>query len=152
MGLGDERQDGAESGSAGDTENVGIGERIAKQRLKAGARNGERRANDDGEKDAGEADVNDDHAVIAGESAGLAQKDVDEIDAETVKGDLNRAELQGGNHDGEENDGENAAAQEKTPESQHAHASASMTAGAAAAKQDEGMVEEVESGGAALGF
>src|SRR5712671_1265221 len=47
--LGDESEDGPEGSTHGNAEDVGIGERIAQQGLKAGARNRERCTNNDSE-------------------------------------------------------------------------------------------------------
>src|SRR6202790_3446395 len=124
--LRDKRENGSEGGAARDPQDVRVGEWIAKERLKACAGDRERRADDDGQKDAGEADVDDDHAVVAGDGASLAQHYVDQVQAETVEGNRYRSEFQRDDHDGEENSGENAAADEKTRDRQrtHAHSSA----------------------------
>src|SRR5207247_2955590 len=60
VGLEDERQDGAEARTTGNAKDVGISERIAKERLEAGAGQGERRTDNDSEDNREEADDQDD--------------------------------------------------------------------------------------------
>src|SRR6266478_1476547 len=79
--LGNQSENGAKRGATGDAENVGIGEGIAEQGLEAGASDGKRGADYDGQKDARQANFDNDHAVIAGERAGLTQQDADEVAA-----------------------------------------------------------------------
>ncbi len=53
---------GARGSTAGDAEDEGIGERIAQQRLKGDAGNRKRRAHEDGEQDARQADADEDRS------------------------------------------------------------------------------------------
>ena len=76
MGLEDERQDGAEARTTGNAKDVGISERIAKERLEAGAGHGERRTDNDSEENPGKADILDDQDVVAGNVGALVQQDV----------------------------------------------------------------------------
>ena len=125
-GSGNQRQHGAQRGPAGGSENVRVREGITKQRLKRGARHGERRADDDGQENPRQADVVNDHVVVAGEFAGLAEQHVKKVEAEAVERNGNGAELQGDDHHDKEDDGENAATQNDALEGQRAHAGSSV--------------------------
>ena len=72
MRFGDEREDGAEGRAAGYAKDVGIRERIAQKGLEAGARDRERRSNNDAEYDARQTNVLDDQAIVTGNLAALA--------------------------------------------------------------------------------
>src|SRR6266851_3205281 len=109
MSLGNYCQNRSDGGAAGNTQDVGIGEGIAEQRLEAGTGDGERGANENGEENARKANVDHDHAVIAGEGAGLVEQDANQIAAETVKGDGNGTELER-HHDDDKKDGSQQAA------------------------------------------
>src|SRR5216683_5987538 len=76
VGFDNEREDGAETRTAGNTEDVGVRERISKQRLKAGASNGERSTDNDSEENARKTDILDDQDVVAGDVGALVQQDV----------------------------------------------------------------------------
>ena len=110
MAFGDEGNDGAESGTGRNAEHIGIRKWIAQERLETSAGDGERRTDYDAEKNSRQANVQHDHAVVAGKSAGAVQEHADQIFAQTVERDLDGAELQRNNHNRKQNGGKNAAA------------------------------------------
>src|SRR5207245_4246113 len=99
MRLGDEGQDRPQGSSAGNTKHIRISKRVAKQGLKAGSSNGERGAHDYAKKNAGQTDIHDDQAVIAGDLAALPEKDAQQVAPEGVERNRNGAEFQSNDHD-----------------------------------------------------
>ena len=122
MWLRDQREDGTQRSTHGDAEHVRIGQRIAQQRLKTGSRDGERRANNDAEKDARQTDILDDQDIITGKIGALAQKNVPEIPAEGVKRNGDSAKLHGDDHHDEQDQHQDRTLQEEAPKRQWAHA------------------------------
>src|ERR1700704_2934868 len=114
-------QNGTKSSATGYSEDVRVGQWIAKQRLKAGASNGERCTDDNREKNAREANFDDDHAVVAGEGVGLVEQNADQITPETVQGNGNSAKLEGDYDYDEQNRGQQAALKEEASQCQRAH-------------------------------
>ena len=69
----DQAENGAESRSAGYAENVGVGERVAEQGLKAGTGGGKRGADENSEGDARQAQAEDDQPELGGNLFTAAQ-------------------------------------------------------------------------------
>src|SRR5260221_486014 len=150
--LRDESEDGSEGGTHGNAENVGVGEWVAKQGLVAGSGHGESRPDDNGEENARQANLNDDHAVITGESLGLVKQDANQISAGAVKGHGNGTELERDHHDNKKEDGEEAALQEKTLQCQRAHACSSERASLPVGAKDEECGDVLVAGALSLWF
>src|SRR5882757_7764728 len=113
MRLGYESEDGAQGDPQRDTENVGIGKRIAKQGLEAGASNGKRRANDNRQENTWQTDFDHDHGIVAGELAGLAEQNADQVMPKAVERNLDGAQPEGDDYHDKQNYGENAALEEQ---------------------------------------
>jgi hypothetical protein len=109
MSLGNYRQNRSDGGAAGNTQYVGIGEGIAEQRLEAGAGDRERGTDENGEENAGQTNVDHNHAVIAGEGAGLVEQNTDQVASKTVKGDGNGAKLKRHHYDNKKDSRQQAA-------------------------------------------
>src|SRR4029077_15756736 len=102
MRFGDQGEDSPQGGANGNAENVGIGERVAEQGLKTGSGDGERRANNNGEENARQANIDHDHAVVAGDLSGLAKKSGNEVAAQAIKRNGDGAELERDNDHGKQ--------------------------------------------------
>lgn len=128
MRLDDQSDDGADGSAAGNAENIGIRERIAKQGLKADAGDGERSPDKNAEKNARQTDIENNELIFAGELAGLAKEDAEEIAAQAVERDGDGAHFESDHHDDEKNRGEDPAISEQATECQRAQAQASRKA------------------------
>src|SRR5215467_2248502 len=119
--LGDEAEDGAKRSAAGNTEDVRVGEWIAKQRLEAGTGDRQRCSNNDGENDARETNVLDNQEVIAGNLADLAKKDAEQVAPQGIKRNGNSAKLQGDDYNEKQNNSKDEALEKELSEGQRPH-------------------------------
>src|SRR6266567_2185834 len=85
--------------NAGNAKHVRIRQGIAEQRLKAGSGYGERGTDNDAEKNARQADIHDNQAVIAGDSAALPENNTQQVASQRIKRNRHGAKLQGEDHD-----------------------------------------------------
>ena len=95
MRLGDKTKDSRYGRSIGDAEDVRVSERIAQQRLEAGTGHGERCSDNDGENDAGKADILNDQAVVTGNLAALAEEHAQQVAPKRIERNRDSAEFQG---------------------------------------------------------
>ena len=98
MRLCDQRENGTQRRTHGDAEHVRIRQGISKQRLKAGSRYGQRCSHGDAEKNAWQADIHDDQAVIAGNLAALPENNPQQVAPQGVERNGHRPELQSNDH------------------------------------------------------
>src|SRR6266849_8077239 len=122
MWFDNQSEDGSEGRTAGDAKNVGIGKRVAEQSLKAGAGDGQRRADYNCKQNARQADFDHDHGVVAGELAGLAEQNANQVPPEAVERNRNGAEPECDDYHNEQNYSEDAALEEQALQSQRSHA------------------------------
>src|SRR5205807_1241121 len=83
---------------------------------------GERCADDDRQENARQANLDDDHVVIAGESSRMTQHELQQVTAQPVQRNGHGAKLQRDGHNNEQNQREYAALHEEALQRQWAHA------------------------------
>src|SRR5271167_2065179 len=125
MRLNNQGDDSANGRATRNAKNIRIRQRISQQRLKTGARNGKRCPNKNSKQNARQPDIENDELIFAGELAGLAKKDAEQIVAQAVERHGYSAELERYHHDEEENGRKNRAVREQAAERQRAQAQTS---------------------------
>src|SRR5208282_1318893 len=121
MTFRDQGRNGANRGTRRNAKDIRIRKRVAQKRLETCASDRQGGAHDDGEQDARQADVQDDHAVVSGDRAGLVKHQANQVAAEAIERDLDSAEFERDHDHYKENDGENSTAKEKPGQCQRAH-------------------------------
>jgi hypothetical protein len=116
MRFEDQGENSANRRATGNAEDVGIGERIAQQSLETRAGNGKRSAHEDGQKNPWQADIENDEAIFAGELAGLAKGNANQVVTEAVEGNGDSAHFESDDDNDEQDGGEDGAVQEQTAE------------------------------------
>src|SRR5215469_13352000 len=107
--------------AVGYAKDVRIRERVAEQSLEAGAGDRKGRSDNDGEKDAREADVLNDQAVVARDLAALAEDDPQQVTPQSVQRYGDRAELQCSDYHEKKNESKDEALEKKFAEGQWPH-------------------------------
>jgi hypothetical protein len=115
--------------------------------LKAFGGHRERRADDDGEENAREANLDDDHAVIAGERLSLVEQDADQVASEAVEGNGNGSEFERYHYDDKKDDGQKATLKEEALQRQWAHACSWGTALLKGSAKNELRSDVLDAGG-----
>ena len=105
----DQRQDGSQRRAARNSQHERIGQRIAQQRLKTCAGNGQRRSHQDSQQNARQSQIKNDEPVFRGKLVAASDGDAPEIHDQVGHGNRHRAQLQREHHARQQHGGEPAA-------------------------------------------